>query len=148
MSPTDVPVADRNLLIEARQRQQAQELLAMTGAEFTELTVTGPDHEFVAVPSAIAGVIRDVVAAIASGTRISVAALPEELTTTVAAEQLGVSRPTLMKMINRGDIAAHRVGSHHRVLTEDVVEYKRKRIERQRRAIDELRVIDAELDKF
>ncbi|MGV9713972.1 helix-turn-helix domain-containing protein [Gordonia sp. NPDC003424] len=147
MSPTTAPVADRHVVIEARQQRQARELLAITGTEFTQLTVTGPDEEFIAVPADIAAIVRDVVTAIASGTRISVATLPEELTTTVAAEQLGISRPTLMKLIDNGDIPAHRVGSHHRVLTDDVIEYKKKRLDRQRRALAELRDIDAQLEQ-
>ncbi|MBE6478056.1 MAG: helix-turn-helix domain-containing protein, partial [Propionibacteriaceae bacterium] len=56
----------------------------------------------------------------ARGGTLSVTALPEELTTSTAAKILGISRPTLMKMIREGRIPAHEVGTHHRLRTEDV----------------------------
>lgn len=139
---------DRALLVETRQQEQARDLLEEAGSNFTAISVVGPRDEYIAVPATLTAVIRDVVAAMASGHRISVSTLPEELTTTVAAEQLGVSRPTLMKMIARDEIAAHKVGSHHRLRTEDVVAYKKQRLERQRQALIELRNIDAALDDY
>lgn len=99
------------------------------------------------MPIDLARIIRNVVLAMASGDRISIATtLPEELTTTVAASQLGVSRPTLMKMIGNGEIASHKVGSHHRLLAA-VEEYKRRRLQRQREAFDKLRGLDELLEK-
>ncbi|MBD0024227.1 MULTISPECIES: excisionase family DNA-binding protein [Gordonia] len=100
------------------------------------------------MPIDLARIIRNVVLAMASGDRISIATLPEELTTTVAASQLGVSRPTLMKMIGNGEIASHKVGSHHRLLAADVEEYKRRRLQRQREAFDKLRGLDELLEEY
>ena len=50
----------------------------------------------------------------------SLVSVPQELTTTVAAKRLGISRPTLMKLIREGKIPAHKVRSHMRLLTTDV----------------------------
>ena len=63
-----------------------------------------------------------------------------------AAEQLGISRPTLMKLIRDGELPAHKVGTHHRVKTADVLAHRRARLERQRSALDELRALEDELD--
>ena len=81
-------------------------------------------------------------------TRIAFGSLPEELTTTVAAKLLGVSQPTLMKMIDRGDIPAHKVMSEHRLKTSDVRAFQKARLERQRVAFDELRTLDDELENY
>lgn len=77
---------------------------------------------------------------------LSITGLPDEVTTTIAADMLGISRPTLMKRIAAGDISAHRVGSHSRLLTEDVLRLRDQDAESRRVAFDELRRIDEEAD--
>jgi len=47
--------------------------------------------------------------------------------TTEAAAMLGVSRPTLMKLIEAGEIEAEMVGTHHRIPAEEIVAYQRAR---------------------
>lgn len=59
---------------------------------------------------------------------------------------LGISRPTLMKLVAEGKLAAHKVGTHTRVLTTDVSEFREVQREAQRRAFDELRELDSELE--
>ena len=47
------------------------------------------------------------------------------MTTTVAAQRIGVSRPTLMKAIRAGELPAHKVGSHFRIRTEDADAFRK-----------------------
>lgn len=47
--------------------------------------------------------------------------------TTEAATMLGISRPTLMKLIDAGEMEAQMVGTHHRVPAEAIVAYQRAR---------------------
>lgn len=72
---------------------------------------------------------------------MTVGTIPKELTT-AAAGFLGVSRPTLMKMINRGEIPAHKVGTHSRLFSKDVLELRKAQREAARKAFDELREIE------
>jgi excisionase family DNA binding protein len=60
------------------------------------------------------------------------------MTTTVAADVIGVSRPTLVKMIDRGDIAAHRVGTHRRLRRDDVLAARAARRRVRQAAAQEL----------
>lgn len=139
---------DRNLVLQRQHQEQARNLLAAVGTDFSSISVGDAQHELVSVPTELAAVIHEVVAAMASGSPLSIARLPEELTTTVAAEQLGMSRPTLMQLIKAGEIDAHKVGSHHRLKSSDVVEFKRRRLQRQRDAFARLRTLDEDLDQF
>ncbi|WP_203580808.1 helix-turn-helix domain-containing protein [Microbacterium hibisci] len=77
--------------------------------------------------------------------RVSVSTLPEELTTTVAAELVGVSRPTLMKLVRSGELPSRSVGSHTRLATADVLALRRRRAQERREALEALRALDDEL---
>lgn len=95
-----------------------------------------------ALPVEVARVLELVLEAMAEGRPVSVAAMPENLTTTAAAGLLGLSRPTLMKLVREGRIPAHKVGSHHRLRSADVLALKDElRLERQQAVFD---VIDLE----
>ena len=62
----------------------------------------------------------------------------ELFTTTEAATMLGLSRPTLMKLIESGEIAHVKVGTHHRVPAEAVLEFQRARKARREKAAEAL----------
>ncbi|MEQ6902028.1 helix-turn-helix domain-containing protein [Nocardioides sp. YIM 152588] len=48
-------------------------------------------------------------------------------TSTEAATMLGMSRPTLMKLVDAGDVEYVRVGSHRRIPMRAIVKYQRQR---------------------
>lgn len=59
------------------------------------------------------------------------------LTTQEVADSLGVSRPTLVKLLESGAIAHEKRGRHHRVALRDFIEYQQKsRVERRARLND------------
>lgn len=96
----------------------------------------------ITIPAELEALVMAVLESVAKGERISVGSLPETLTTSVAADQLGISRPTLMKLIASGELPSQKVGTHTRIRTDDVIAFRRARLERQARALDELRQLD------
>jgi excisionase family DNA binding protein len=62
----------------------------------------------------------------------------ELFTTTEAATMLGLSRPTLMKLIESGEIGHVKVGTHHRVPAQAVLEFQRARAARREQAAEAL----------
>lgn len=90
------------------------------------------------LPPQVGMVLQEVLQAIARGSSITVMATPLEITTSTAAAMLGVSRPTVMKMVKEGQLPAHRVGSHTRLRTADVMAARRARRMREREAFAEL----------
>jgi excisionase family DNA binding protein len=99
--------------------------------------VSADGHE-VDVPEQLFGLLRQVAEIMARGDGVVVNAISRELTTTEAAHLLGMSRPTLIRLLDTGQIPAHRVGTHRRVQLLDVIEYRRERLRQQRKAYEEL----------
>lgn len=85
------------------------------------LTANGTTVE---LPADVSRIIMNVLENLSQGSRVVLASTPKELRTTAAAEMLGCSRPTLLKLIRDGQIPSHKVGSHHRLLLSDVLEYR------------------------
>lgn len=94
----------------------------------------GPDGQTVPLPLEAFNVLRDVVEAMQRGKAITVAPVDQMLTTQEAANFLGISRPTVVKLLDEDALPYEKTagGRHRRVRLQDVVAYQeRKRGERR-----------------
>jgi excisionase family DNA binding protein len=99
--------------------------------------------EVLELPEAMFDALRQVAVALSSGMGVNVAPLNAMLTTQEAADYLGISRPTLVRILERGEIPMEKPGRHRFVQLKDLIEYQeRERVER-RRALQAL-IEDAE----
>ena len=134
-----------NVFADEHQRVEAGRLV-----ERLEASMSTADAE-VALPNDLhlsrdfSQFLATVLQQVAAGGTVVVGSLPEELTTSVAAEQLGVSRTTLMKHIRSGRLPSHKVGTHTRVKTRDLQVFRRELITGQRKALEELLALEDEL---
>lgn len=94
------------------------------------------------IPPEVGRILQQVLEVVANGGTVTISSTPEELTTSSAAAILGVSRPTLLKMVDDGRVPAHRVGTHTRFRAEDVFTERRARREREREAFRALRELE------
>ncbi|MFY1618358.1 helix-turn-helix domain-containing protein [Micromonospora sp. WMMD736] len=92
----------------------------------------------VTVPSLVVDLLRQVSAVLDRGDGVVVSEVARELTTSEAARVLGVSRPTVISLLDQGAIKSHKVGTHRRVALRDVLAYRRRRISQQREAYEAL----------
>ena len=95
----------------------------------------GPDDR-VELPEEVYDVLRQVVEAMRSGLAVTVAPVSQSVSTTQAAELLGVSRPTVVKLLEEGAMAFEQVRSHRKILLRDVLDYRRTRREQQYAALE------------
>jgi excisionase family DNA binding protein len=107
-----------------------------------KVTVGG---ETIPIPVELSKFLIHVIENTATGHMMTLRSLPVELTTTAAADELGISRPTLMKLVKGGDIHAWKVGSHSRLRASDVIALKQKRAAARTAAFDALRALENEL---
>lgn len=139
-------LSGHDVLIGREQHEEAQRIVEQTrDCKRLSFSVSLEDGSQVEVPQAFSRIIEQVIHTAASGGRMSFLAMPEELSTSAAANMLGVSRPTLMKFIAEGQIASRKEGSHARLKTDDVIEFVRFRAMRQAAAIDEMRTVSDQL---
>jgi excisionase family DNA binding protein len=81
----------------------------------------------------------------AQGLTITLIPHDKELTTNEAAEILNLSRPFLIKLLDRGEIPYHRVGTHRRVRADEVLAYRELRAARRREKLRELTELSQQL---
>lgn len=95
--------------------------------------ITASDGQI--APDVVAQVLGKVLDAVAAGRPISISRMPEQITTTTAATMLGVSRPTVMKYIKQGRLSSTMVGAHHRLDSNEVLEFREKQKGELRRSV-------------
>lgn len=100
------------------------------------LLVGAEPNDSVEIPENVYRVLRQVVEALQAGRAVTVAPQTQTLTTQQAADLLGVSRPTVVKLIDEGKLPADTPGKRRRLLRlDDVLRYRKQRREEQYRAI-------------
>ena len=104
---------------------------AASSQEATPRLVVG--DKAVELTPGMADVLVRVAQAMQQGLAVTVAPQTTRLTTQEAADMLGISRSTLVRMLDAGEIPFQKIRRHRRLYLSDVLEYR----ERQRRASDE-----------
>ena len=88
------------------------------------------DGTTIELPTEVFEMLRDVIQALSQGMAITIAPHNTVLTTSEAAALLGISRPTVVRLVESGELPYLRPGKHRRLRLADVLAYR----ERARRA--------------
>ncbi|MEH1911489.1 helix-turn-helix domain-containing protein [Nostoc sp.] len=118
--------------------ESIKELERILSVKDFQAKLVGANGEKITIPEPIYQVLLQVVHAMASGKAISIIPQQQELTTQQAAEYLNVSRPYLIKLLEQGEIAYIKVGSHRRVRFDDLMKYKQQRDTERSKFLDQL----------
>ena len=112
-------------------------------ARFLELhtgpaLLLGPDGEQAPLPEEIYRILVQVVEALREGKVITVVPQTQRLTTQEAADFLGISRPTLVKLLDQEKIPYDQPGRHRRIMFSDLLRYVEQRREERTAALDRM----------
>lgn len=129
---------------ETRIAGEASRILARDAEQ--DLRVRLDDGTTLVLPSGLKRLIGHLLAEVSHGNAVTVTPIHAELTTREAADILNVSRPHLVKLLERNEIPHRKVGTHRRVRLGDLLAYKRRQEEESRRALDALTAEAQELD--
>lgn len=89
----------------------------------------------VLLPPELRQVLAEVVRAMRRGQAVTFAPMSQQLTTQQAADLIGVSRPTLIKLLETGRIPYETPGRHRRLRLSDVLAFQELRRVEQRDAL-------------
>lgn len=92
-----------------------------------------------------AELVSRLVDAQARGEQIVVTPTDAEVTPTEAAMLLGISRPQVRKLIDRGQLEFRMVGTHHRIKVSSVIAYREAERPRRRMALEEYAALQNDL---
>lgn len=125
---------------------EASRALAHVQSASGSLMLSGENGDQVQLAPAISDLIVNLLGHVASGNMVTLVPTGAMLTTQQAADILNVSRPFLSKLLKEGQIPHVPVGSHRRVMFEDLMTFKEQRDSTRKAALDELADLGQEFD--
>lgn len=121
-------------------KHSSRTLSKYAGADRVQLSLRGSNGESdeLVLPGHVVQILLDVLAEMAQGNAVSLVPYHQEISTQDAANLLNVSRPFLVRLLEKGEIPFRKVGTHRRVKLQDVLAYKERTDNQRRKALDEL----------
>jgi excisionase family DNA binding protein len=133
----------RASLAAGRAADQLRDLLSSAPRDNDDLLLLSIDDVETSIPVRAAQLLVDLLDDLSVGREVTVAPSDLPIGTTSAASLLGVSRPWIANLIDRGDLPSTRAGSKRRVALGDLIAHRRSTTQRKRHAAEELgRAID------
>lgn len=131
------PTANETVLARTSSR-----LLALHARKHHDLLIQivedGCPTDSLALPASAVRLLVDILTEMAEGNAVTLIPVHAELTTQQAADLLNVSRPYLVSLLDQGEIPYRKVGTHRRVLFNDLINYKNQNDKARMKALDEL----------
>jgi excisionase family DNA binding protein len=100
--------------------------------------LVGADGRRIEVPTRVFEALVQVATAMAHGQGVTVIPQNALLTTQEAAELLGISRPTLVRLLENDEIPYEKRGRHRRVLLADLLAYQVRMRRERRESLDRM----------
>jgi len=149
MAPASGLAANETIMTTTEQvasaRSLDEDVLRPPAESQVRLQFTLEDGTTLPLPDELIGIVVHTLETVRSGGTITIGSIPEELTTTAAADLLGISRTTLMKRIRQGEVPSHKVGTHTRLKSADILAIREEQRRSRREAAHELLDLGDEL---
>ena len=103
-----------------------------------EAKLIRPDGRAEILPNNLYSFLLRLLADLREGNAVTILQNRHEFTTIEASKILGMSRQFLVRLLEKGEIPFHMVGTHRRMYARDVLAYKAKRDLSRRKTLDDL----------
>lgn len=131
MAPPIVPDETDSQLAETASR-------ALARASMASISVRLDDGTELPLPRAVTPLLIHLLTEMSHGNAVTLIPVHAELTTQEAANLLNVSRPHLIRLLEKGKIKFHKIGTHRRVKFVDLEAYREKFEQERLAAMTEL----------
>ena len=98
----------------------------------------------IALHRSLSELLLELLRVVGAGDAVTLVPVHQQLTTQQAADILNVSRPYLIKLLDKGVMDHHKVGRHRRIRASDVFTYKQQMAAERAEALSELAAADSE----
>jgi len=139
-----LPQREAELPLAISEADQRQVLELYQKIQRSRAKLVGPDGKTQNLPVSLYEFLVKLIADLCEGQSVAIVQNDAQLTTVEGARMLGVSRQFLIKLLERGDIPHHMVGTHRRIYVRDLLAYKAKRDSNRRKILDDLTRAEAE----
>jgi excisionase family DNA binding protein len=129
---------ERTVLPPAHPERLSQVLGLLGRAEGSRAALVAPDGTRLELPAELFDVLYEIVQALSYGLAVTVAPHHTVLTTSEAAQMLGISRPTLVRLLESGEIPFDQPARHRRVRLADVLAYQARARRARAVSLDEM----------
>lgn len=119
------------------------ETLKQISTDYPEIEIE-ETKERIRIPLNALKLLARILKETSQGKPISIMPIAAEVTTQAAAELIGCSRPHIIKLLDKGEIKYTKVGKHRRIQYQDVIKYKQRIKEEQRKLLIEMMKADEE----
>lgn len=143
MAANPIEIAPRN----DREVREAAKLYRLLVQEKAAALI-GPDGTRIKLPSSVHDVLLRVLENMQAGKGVAVLPMMEELSTQAAADLIGVSRQFVVRECEAEKIPFHMAGTHRRILLRDLLDYKQRREEGRKAAIERIARQSEELGEY
>jgi len=117
------------------------EVLKQLEGDIANVTIKETDQK-IKVPAFAIKLLQEIMRNLADGNMVNIVPIAAEVSTQMAADILGVSRPFVVKLLENNEMPYKKVGRHRRIKFQDVMKHKKKMIDQRRKAIDDMIAID------
>ena len=135
--PTELECSNAEML-----RQIVAAQIKQDGDTVINVATASGESQPITLSPALAQSFLEVLRLVSSGRGFQLIPLDSQLTTQQAADILNVSRPFLIKLLDREKIAFDLVGRHRRIRASDLLAYKEQRDRDRANALDDLAEFD------
>lgn len=132
----------RKLFEKIEEKETEQPSLAIT------ITLAGEGSEKVELDKQSVGLLQRFFSLLAAGDPLAIVPMSRQLTTQEAANILHVSRPYLIKLLEKGEIPYTRTGKHRRIRLDDLMAFRRKFDAKRMEAINHITQLSQELGVY
>jgi excisionase family DNA binding protein len=139
-----LPKEEAQVPLAISETDQKQVLELYQKIQRSRAKLVGPDGKTQSLPVSLYEFLVKLIADLCEGQSVAIVQNDAQLTTVEGARMLGVSRQFLIKLLERGDIPHHMVGTHRRIYVRDLLAYKAKLDSNRRKILDDLTRAEAE----